>query len=65
MGSMTEYRHSALVGAVDEARIKASIQSQQWDEDEQGFEITPPSEFCAGSQPEQTSDSFSRPFDFQ
>jgi hypothetical protein len=27
------------VGAVDEATIKAYIESQQWDEDDQGFKI--------------------------
>ena len=30
----------ATVGAVDEATIKAYIESQQWDEDDQGFKIT-------------------------
>jgi len=32
------------VGAVDEATIKAYIESQKWDEDDQGFKITAPSE---------------------
>jgi hypothetical protein len=31
-------------GAVDEATIKAYIESQQWDEDDQGFKITAPTE---------------------
>ena len=30
----------ATAGAVDEATIKAYIESQKWDEDEQGFKIT-------------------------
>ena len=30
----------ATVGAVDEATIKAYIESQQWDEDDEGFKIT-------------------------
>src|SRR5579863_4211523 len=30
----------ATVGAVDEATIKACIESQKWDEDDQGFKIT-------------------------
>jgi len=34
----------ATVGAVDEATIKAYIESQKWDEDLQGFKITAPSE---------------------
>ena len=34
----------ATVGAVDEATIKAYIESQQWDEDDQGFKITAPTE---------------------
>jgi|AGTN01.2.fsa_nt_gi Transposase and inactivated derivatives len=34
----------ATVGAVDEATIKAYIESQKWDEDEQGFKITAPTE---------------------
>ena len=45
----------ATVGAVDEATIKAYIESQQWDEDDQGFEITAPTEPSAGSQPGQPS----------
>jgi len=32
----------ATVGAVDEATIKAYIESQKWDEDEHGFKITAP-----------------------
>jgi REP element-mobilizing transposase RayT len=34
----------ATVGAVDEATIKACIESQEWDEDDQGFKITAPTE---------------------
>jgi len=30
--------------SVDEATIKAYIESQKWDEDDQGFKITAPSE---------------------
>jgi hypothetical protein len=30
------------VGAVDEATIKAYIESHKWDEDDQGFKITAP-----------------------
>jgi len=36
---------------VDEATIKAYIESQKWDEDDQRFEITASTEPCAGSQP--------------
>ena len=32
----------ATVGAVDEERIKHYIESQRWDEDDQGFKITAP-----------------------
>ena len=32
------------VGAVDETTIKAYIENQKWDEDEQGFKITAPTE---------------------
>jgi putative transposase len=32
------------VGAVDEAMIKAYIENQKWDEDDQGFKITAPTE---------------------
>ena len=32
----------ATVGAVDEETIKQYIESQQWDEDDQGFKITAP-----------------------
>jgi hypothetical protein len=32
----------ATVGAVDEATIKAYLESQKWDEDDQGFTITAP-----------------------
>ena len=34
----------ATVGAVDEATIKAYIESQKWDEDDHGFKITAPTE---------------------
>ena len=34
----------ATVGAVDEATIKAYIENQEWDEDDQGFKITAPTE---------------------
>ena len=39
----------ATVGAVDEATIKAYIENQKWDEDDQGFKITAPTEPSAGS----------------
>ena len=34
----------ATVGAVDEETIKQYIESQRWDEDDQGFKITAPAE---------------------
>ena len=34
----------ATVGAVDEATIKAYIESQKWDEDDQGLKFTAPTE---------------------
>jgi putative transposase len=34
----------ATVGAVDEETIKRYIESQRWDEDDQGFKITAPAE---------------------
>ena len=34
----------ATVGAVDEQMIKAYIENQKWDEDDQGFKITAPTE---------------------
>ena len=34
----------ATVGAVDEQTIKAYIENQKWDEDDQGFKITAPTE---------------------
>ena len=34
----------ASVGAVDEATIRSYIANQRWDEDDQGFKITVPSE---------------------
>jgi len=39
----------ATVGAVDEATIQAYIENQKWDEDDQGFKITAPTEPSAGS----------------
>ena len=32
------------VGAVDEATTKAYVENQKWDQDEQGFKITAPTE---------------------
>ena len=32
------------VGAVDEQMVKAYIENQRWDEDDQGFKITAPTE---------------------
>ena len=34
----------ASVGAVDEETIKKYIESQKWDDDDQGFKITAPAE---------------------
>ena len=34
----------ATVGAVDQAMIKAYVESQKWAEDDQGFKITAPTE---------------------
>jgi REP-associated tyrosine transposase len=34
----------ATVGVVDEPTIKAYIKSQRWDEDDQGFKVTAPTE---------------------
>ena len=34
----------ATVGAVEEGTIKAYVENQKWDEDEQGFRITAPAE---------------------
>jgi putative transposase len=34
----------ATVGVVDEQTIKAYIENQKWDEDDQGFKITAPTE---------------------
>ena len=34
----------ATVGAVDEATIQAYIENQKWDEDDQGFKVTAPTE---------------------
>ena len=33
---------TATVGAVDEGTIKAYIENQKWDEDEEGFKIAAP-----------------------
>ena len=41
----------ATVGAVDEATNREYIESQQWDEDDQGFKIVAPTEPYAGVQP--------------
>ena len=41
----------ATVGAVDEETIRAYMENQKWDEDEQGFQITAPAEPGAGSEP--------------
>jgi hypothetical protein len=35
-------RATATVGAVDEATIKAYIENQKWDEDDESFKITAP-----------------------
>jgi len=50
-GSVTGGQHlwargcfCATVGAVDEETIKAYIENQKWDEDDQGFKITAPTE---------------------
>jgi putative transposase len=34
----------ATVGAVEEETIKAYMENQRWDEDDQGFQITAPTE---------------------
>ncbi len=34
----------ATVGAVDEETVKAYIENQRWDEDDQGFKVTAPTE---------------------
>ena len=34
----------ATVGAVDEQTVKAYIENQKWDEDDQGFKVTAPAE---------------------
>ena len=35
---------TATVGAVDEETIKKYIENQQWDQDDQGFKITVPTD---------------------
>jgi hypothetical protein len=50
----------ATVGPVDEETIKAYIENQRWDEDDQGFKVTAPIEPRAGSEPGNPSDGFSR-----
>jgi hypothetical protein len=40
-----------FVRAVDEETIKKYIKNQEWDEQDQGFKITAPTEPGAGSQP--------------
>ena len=42
----------ASVGAVDEQTAKQDIENPGWDEDDQGFKITAPTEPCAGCEPE-------------
>jgi hypothetical protein len=37
-------RYCPSVGAVDEETIKKYIKSQKWEEDDQGFKITAPTE---------------------
>ncbi len=41
----------ATVGAVDEATIKAYIENQRWDEDDESFKITAVSDFAAAAKP--------------
>ncbi len=41
----------ATVGAVDEETIKAYIENQKWDEGEESFKVTAPTEPSAGSKP--------------
>jgi hypothetical protein len=50
----------ATMRPLDEATIKAYVESQKWDEDDQGFKVTAPNEPSAGS----ASDGFSRPRTF-
>jgi hypothetical protein len=54
----------ATLGAVNEATIKAYIKDQKWDEADEGFKITAPTEPSAGSKPERSSAGFSRPSTF-
>jgi hypothetical protein len=37
------------VGAVDEATVKAYIESQKWETDQEAFKVTAPTEPSAGS----------------
>jgi len=39
----------ATVGAVDEATVKAYIESQKWETDQEAFKVTAPTEPSAGS----------------
>jgi len=42
----------ATVGAVDEQTIKAYIENQKWDDEDQGFKITAPTEPSGGFKPQ-------------
>jgi hypothetical protein len=55
----------ATVGAVDEETIKAYIENQKWDEDDQGFKITAPIEPQAGSEPGKLQTASAVSLDFQ
>jgi hypothetical protein len=49
----------ATVGAVDEPTIKACIENRKWDEDDQGFKITAPTEPLSWLAAGTPSDGFS------
>src|SRR3954447_14364150 len=55
----------ATVGAVDEETIRSYIENQKWDEDDQGFKITAPTELkpALSREPLQTASAVS--LDFQ
>jgi hypothetical protein len=55
----------ATVGAVDEPTIKACIENRKWDEDDQGFKITAPTEPLSWLAAGTPSDGFSSTRDFQ
>ena len=55
----------ATVGAVDEDTIKTYLENQRWDEDDQGFKITAPTEPWAGSQPRMLQTASTGSLDFQ